>query len=127
VRRVTGAADGKFFISLSESAAVNAFCELFINAVVTVSAGSSHILDVDGGQWVTGRQLTVTRMAIHAGGRYQKTTLQKALAMNAHRVVLDDLSLIARIRNSGFLAFAVASPTQFRDVSCKCGRRFIAF
>lgn len=119
VRKVAGAADGKFFISLRDSLAVNAGRKLLIDAVVTASARRSHIIGMNTGQWVIGRQFSVTRMAIHTGSCYQKTTLEQALAMNAHRIVLENFSLISRICNCSFLTFPVALPTQFRDVSCE--------
>jgi len=55
VRKMAGAADGEFFISLRDSLAVNAGRKLFIDAMVTPCASGSYIIGVDRGQWITGR------------------------------------------------------------------------
>lgn len=120
VSSVTVAADRELLFRLGYSSCVNASLELLLNSVMTTSAGLRHLVPIDTRQRVTLRQHAVSCVAVGTHRRHRETTLHQPLAMDALRIVLDDVVLTAGITNRGLFPLAMTVSAQHRHVCRKC-------
>ena len=116
VRGVAVGAMRQRLVAFVDQRRVDARSELLVDAVVTLRAGRSDVVRVDGRALVAGGQLAMRRVAIGAHRRHDQPALHQALAVDALDVALHDVVLIACVSDRRLLALAVALAAQVRHV-----------
>lgn len=116
VGRMAVVANWPHLLGAGRPRGVNALREFFVDAAVALAAGSGDMFAIDGGTSVAGRQFVMGGVAGNAGGRDQKPTFQKPLAVNAFDVIFYHQLLLASQTDRRFLPFSVALPAQVRDM-----------
>ena len=118
--RVAIGADRQLLICMRHKWRVNAGFELFLDSVMTLSASGRHIRAIHARKRIRTRSYIVRSVTTRAHGRYGQSALHQPLAVNALRVVFDDLMLCADITDSRLFSFTMAACTEAWDIRGKC-------
>ena len=95
---------------------VHALAEIFLDAVVTLSARRGDVVRIDRGVGIRGGQLRVGSVAVAARGRDHESALEQSFAVDAHFVALDDVCALTLNASSGDFTFPVTRRAQLGDV-----------
>ena len=127
VGRMTIATHGQRLVSSPKLHRMNTGFKLFLNSVVATAARLRNVPRVHTGQSISVRPLCMSSVAARARRGDGQAALHQAFAVNAFRVVLNDLMLFAGITNGCLFPFPMTSRAQRWNVCRERGRSGIQF
>ena len=112
----------EWLIGFEIAGKMNAFCELFVDAIVAFGACLSDIGRVDARFRIDFGEFMMRSVAVGAHRSDHQTAFQKPFAMNALDITADNIMFVAPVSDGGFASLAMTFATQIGDMS-RIGRR----